>query len=101
MGRRWVWLFSVTGFLGCVTPVGAGNLSVPKDAAATCGKSCANLSMPLGAVVIMAGNVGCVCSAPKGAESAAVAGGMTAIMIEEADEQRRSSAAQGQPAYHH
>jgi len=73
----------------CMTPVGAGPLGhVPLDAPATCSDYCSKMGLTLGAVVIMAGNVGCVCTPVHGGSSLrdtapATAGGMVAILIQQ------------------
>jgi hypothetical protein len=74
----------------CNRPAQVGAISpVAQDSAATCAGYCQSIGLPLGAVVIMANHVGCVCSAPAPATQptttgmAASAGGMTAIMLQE------------------
>ena len=84
----------------CGATVGTSSgVSVPKDSPSTCATFCTDMGMTLGAVVIMANNVGCVCSPNKAAalddKSATVAGGMAAIEAQE-EQQRR----QQQPASH-
>ena len=82
----------------CMTPVGAGAFGqVPIDAPAKCSDYCSKMGLTLGAVVIMAGNVGCVCTPLHGGSSAreaapATAGGMVAILIQ----QQQARAAQQQ-----
>jgi hypothetical protein len=82
----------------CMTPVGAGAFGqVPIDAPAKCSDYCSKMGLTLGAVVIMAGNVGCVCTPLHGGSSArevapATAGGMVAILIQ----QQQAQAAQQQ-----
>jgi hypothetical protein len=84
----------------CMTPVGAGPLGhVPLDAPATCSDYCSKMGLGLGAVVVMAGNVGCVCTPMGHGGSAAretapaAAGGMVAILIQQQQQrqQQRSS----------
>jgi hypothetical protein len=70
------------------------NVSLPKDAAGTCASHCHEIGLALSSVVIMADNVGCVCSAasqsaPQSAPGAA-AGGMAALMM--AEQSRRAGA---------
>jgi hypothetical protein len=84
---------------GCAATVGTtSNVYVPPTAAGTCQAQCQGIGLDLGAVVVMANNVGCVCQ-PRGtstakASSAAVAGGMAAIM--QAEQQSQQQAAQQQ-----
>ena len=86
----------------CAATVGTGGaFYVPKDAATTCSAHCNEIGLGLSSVVIMANNVGCVCSAAPGAPAggAVSGGGMAALMM--AEQQRRSSAATSQPSPHH
>jgi hypothetical protein len=74
---------AIVGATGCVgnATVGVGVTHVPKDAATTCKAHCNEVGLSLNAVVIMADNVGCVCSAvPEPTASGAAAGGMAAIL---------------------
>lgn len=72
---------------GCSATVGVPSGFIPKDAKAECEGQCRLIGMSLGAVAIMAGNVGCVCQASTGpATPVAVMGGMAAI-----DGQRRAA----------
>jgi hypothetical protein len=82
---------------GCPATVGTnGAIYVPKDAAATCASHCNEIGLALNSVVIMASNVGCVCSAAPGAPGGGVSGGgMAALLM--AEQQRRSAAATYQP----
>ena len=67
---------------------------VPKDARPTCESHCNEIGLSLNSVVIMANNVGCVCSPAPGAPGAGGAvsgGGMAALLMEE--QQRESSRA--------
>jgi hypothetical protein len=78
---------------GCEAHVGLSNslTTLPKDAAATCGSYCGQMGLTLSSVVVMANNVGCVCS-PKNATvstGGAAAGGMAAILIQEEEERER------------
>ncbi|HTQ45216.1 MAG TPA: hypothetical protein VMI75_20795 [Polyangiaceae bacterium] len=93
--------FAVVALLvtSCMTPVGAGAFGqVPLDAPAKCSDYCSKMGLTLGAVVIMAGNVGCVCTPLHGGGSSAreaapaTAGGMVAILIQ----QQQARAAQQQ-----
>lgn len=89
LGRILGWaLLACFGTLGCVPPatVGTGHQTIPKDAKNTCFNQCAELSMELTAVALMAGNVGCVCQ-PNGSGQAtlgtAPAGMATIALLEE------------------
>ena len=69
---------------GCAATVGTDSgYYVPPTAAATCQAQCRSMTLELGAVVVMANNVGCVCqpkSSPTTSQSsAAVTGGMAAL----------------------
>jgi hypothetical protein len=81
----------------CAATVGTGGLiSVPKDASTTCTKICTDIGLSLGAVVVMASEVGCVCSAAKPTtsadEKAASAGaGMVTIAIQQEELRRRQN----------
>lgn len=76
----------VTALLGgCAAraPVGTNRtIYVPKDAAATCAAHCQGIGLTMTAVVIMADNVGCVCSAAGPSIAGATAGGMAALMVQ-------------------
>jgi hypothetical protein len=77
---------------GCATTVGTtGFFTVPEDAATTCEKHCRNIGLNLGAVAIMANNVGCICEkADATAEGgASTAAGMVTLMIQEEERQRQ------------
>jgi hypothetical protein len=91
--------------IGCTppAPVGAGANPVPKNAAATCAGYCQSLGLTLDSVVIMASNVGCVCSAhgppqaaPQSSSSAGAAGGMATILL-----QQQAAAASAQSQQQH
>jgi hypothetical protein len=72
----------------CMAGVGAGPMGVPFDAPQKCSDYCTKMGMGLGAVVVMANNVGCVCT-PNGRASSAemqggsAAGGMAAILLQQ------------------
>lgn len=90
----------------CATPVGAGPFGhVPFDASATCAGYCSKMGLTLGAVVVMAGNVGCVCTPVNGGGSSAqkvapaAAGGMVAILIQQ--QQAQAAQQQQQQQQHH
>ncbi len=79
---------------GCAkTVVGSVN-PVPKDAATTCSAHCNDMGLQLSSVVVMASNVGCVCSRAGAAPDASAAGGMAALMQQEEEARRQSSSAQ-------
>jgi hypothetical protein len=86
----------------CMTPVGAGAFGqVPLDAPAKCSDYCSKMGLTLGAVVIMAGNVGCVCTPLHGTSSVrdaapATAGGMVAILIQQKQAQAAAQQQQQQ-----
>jgi hypothetical protein len=80
----------------CQASVGS-NVSVPHDAAATCGGQCAEVGLALDSVVIMANNVGCVCR-PRGAPASSSnagatggAGGVVAVMLQQQQQQQQQS----------
>jgi hypothetical protein len=88
----YVALFALTG---CgVARVGAQATSIPQDAAQTCSNQCRQVGMKLSAMAIMAETVGCICE-PTGApdtprrEGAAVSGGMTTVLLAEAEASSR------------
>jgi hypothetical protein len=74
---------------GCVAGVGVGSslVSVPKDAAATCTRTCEGVGLSFSALVVM-GNVACVCS-PKGSapDVTKPAAGATAAFVAAAEEE--------------
>ena len=83
-------------FLSALVPLGAcaaavgttSGVSVPEDARAQCDGQCRSIGMSLGAVAIMANNVGCVCqvTGAGGAVSggASVSAGMAAVAVQQA-----------------
>jgi hypothetical protein len=82
---------------GCQAAVGTGGfVSVPPDGAAQCTAHCQTMGLDLSAVVVMANNVGCVCSpAPThtGApprSAAAASGGMAAMEMAQEERDRQS-----------
>jgi hypothetical protein len=94
-------LFAFVALLltSCMAGVGAGPWGVPFDAPQKCSEYCTKMGMGLGAVVVMANQVGCVCTPSGRASSAeltggATAGGMTAILIQQ--QQQAQAAAQQQ-----
>lgn len=72
---------------GCMASVGtSGAISVPPDARTKCETHCQKIGMGLGAVAIMANNVGCICDlGGKTAQgtSAAVSAGMATLVVQE------------------
>lgn len=100
--------FLVMGVVACAANVGTSGVTyVPKDSAATCSGYCNEIGLQMSSVVIMANNVGCVCSpalpppgaapgaapmpatpTPTAAASTAAAAGMAALVV--AEEARRA-----------
>jgi hypothetical protein len=85
-----IWLLA-----GCPATVGtSGEYYVPKDSRQRCESRCTEIGMELGAVAIMANEVGCVCrpsgSGKVGAE-AAVSGGMATIMLQRRSQQQAAT----------
>ncbi|MGH1343518.1 MAG: hypothetical protein ACRBN8_18300 [Nannocystales bacterium] len=82
----------LAGLTGCPAVVGTSGLTtVPPDAGKTCTTHCNTIGMDLGAVAIMANNVGCVCQ-PRTTQadaSAAVSAGMVTIMIQRQQEEQQ------------
>lgn len=71
--------FAAIAVTGCVAPVGASSVSIPKDARNVCAYQCGTLGMGLSAVAIMANNIGCVCQGgPFDAKPQASSGGASA-----------------------
>ena len=81
---------------GCMASVGtSGTISVPPDARATCETHCQKIGMGLGAVAIMANNVGCICDMggkTSQGTSSAVSAGMATVVVQE--QMRQQQAAQ-------
>ena len=50
-----------SGVAGCVAPLGASSVSIPRDARIGCAAQCGQTGMGLRAVAIMANNIACVC----------------------------------------
>jgi hypothetical protein len=68
----------------CAATVGTNSMTtLPADSAATCASKCREIGLPLDSVVIMASNVGCVCSATPRPGASAAAGGMAALLQEQ------------------
>jgi len=78
----------------------SGAISVPADARATCETHCQKIGMGLGAVAIMANNVGCICDVDgktaQGTSSAVSAGMATLVVQEEMRQQQAQQQAQQQ-----
>jgi hypothetical protein len=101
---------AIAGLLAasCATPVGAGPFGhVPFDAPATCSGECSKMGLTLGAVVVMAGTVGCVCT-PVGHNGSsaeelapATAGGMVAILVQQQQARAAQQQQQQQQQQHH
>ncbi len=82
----------LAGLSGCPAVVGtSGLITVPPDAGKTCTTHCNTIGMDLGAVAIMANNVGCVCQprSTQADDSAAVSAGMVTIMLQRQQEQQQ------------
>jgi hypothetical protein len=86
----------------CVAGVGSPMASVPFDAAGRCADYCGKMGMNLGAVVVMANNVGCVCT-PMGhgstaslasVEGGAAGAGLVTLLAQEQQRQAAAAAAQ-------
>ena len=93
-------VLGVTISAGCAATVGTGGVFyVPKDAAGTCAAHCNEIGLTLGSVVIMANNVGRVCSAAPAASASGEAGGGIAalIMQEQAQRSNLAQVQQSQP----
>ncbi len=72
---------------GAKVPVGTtGHATPPPDSAAQCVAMCQHIGLELDSVVVMANNVGCVCTkavlAPT-ARSGGAGGGMAAILLQQ------------------
>jgi hypothetical protein len=107
---RMLWGLALAMTAACSAPVGTTrSIEVPRDSTNTCTSHCRAIGLELNSVVIMANNVGCVCSpaapapvpggppAPAPTASAA-AGGMTAIVLQQqaAAQQQRQQQYQSQ-----
>ena len=68
-------LLAAMPLAACVATVGVRGVSIPPDAAQTCGRHCQTIGMQLSAVAIMADNVGCVCQAAAEPRASADAAG--------------------------
>ena len=68
-------LLAALSLAGCMATVGVNNVSIPPDAALTCGRHCQTIGMRLSAVAIMANNVGCVCQTAAEPRASAEAAG--------------------------
>ena len=76
----------------CAARPVSGLTSIPKDTPASCSSICENMGLKLGAVVVIANEVGCVCqkSADGPAGAAAVAAGLF-IAVRRADDRREQA----------
>lgn len=83
-------LFPFFALSACTAAVGTASIvSVPKDARGQCDAMCKQLGMPLQSVVVMASNVGCVCSVNAEQSAGAAAGGMATIVLQEQQAQQQ------------
>ena len=88
---------------GCMTPVTRAATGVSKSLADDCVKHCGVLEMRLAAVVVVAGQGGCVCEprAATGTEApragAAAAAGAGAYIVAQQTEAENQAQLQGQP----
>ncbi len=83
---------SLLSLCGCMAAVGtSGAISIPKDAQRQCRSHCESIGMGLGAVAIMANNVGCVCqgNASESLDAASITAGMATIAMQEAEQQQQ------------
>ena len=79
---------------GCAATIGTGGTTyVPKNAASTCAAHCGEIGLALNSVVIMANNVGCVCSAAATASGGAASGGGMAALLMAAESRNSSTSA--------
>jgi hypothetical protein len=100
-----VWL-GAAAVAGCVAPIGASNLQIPRDARNVCVSQCGTIGMGLTAVAIMANNIGCVCQGASGAPpvaheatpgaASATAGMATIAMLREEEEEEQAQRQQQQ-----
>ena len=75
---------------GCAARPVSGMTTIPRDTPASCSSICENLGLKLGAVVVIANEVGCVCQKPAAdasAGAAAVAAGIY-VALWRADDRR-------------
>jgi hypothetical protein len=84
----------------CVAGVGSPMASIPFDAAGRCAEYCSKMGFGLGAVVVMANNVGCVCT-PMGhtaslasLEGGSAAAGLVTLLAQQQQQQAAAAAAQ-------
>jgi hypothetical protein len=91
-------LLATLSVTACMATVGADMMSIPPDSAQRCDGHCRSIGLSLGAVAIMANNVGCVCqvAAPPrasglsaGETSTPVAGMATVLMQHVAAQQQQ------------
>jgi len=90
--------------IGCTATVGtSAGWSVPVDARQTCETYCHDVGMELGAVAIMANNVGCICeSGGKAGQTtaSAVSAGMAALVLQMQTRQQQQQQHQQSTTYH-
>lgn len=86
---------------GCSAHVGS-TAAIPDNANGTCEEQCAEVGMHLGAMVVMANNVGCVCEPGDSGKTsrAAALGGMATIAILEEQQRQAAQAAAAGAAVH-
>jgi hypothetical protein len=84
----------------CVAGVGSPMASIPFDAAGRCADYCSKMGFGLGAVVVMANNVGCVCTPMNhtaslaSLEGGSAAAGLVTVLAQEQQQQAAAAAAQ-------
>jgi hypothetical protein len=86
----------------CVAGVGSPMASIPFDAAGRCAEYCSKMGFGLGAVVVMANNVGCVCTPVShggtaslaAVEGGAAGAGVVTLLAQEQQRQAAAAAAQ-------
>jgi len=77
----------------CAARPVSGLTTIPKDTPASCSSICENMGLKLGAVVVIANEVGCVCqkSAAEGAAGAAAVAAGLFIAVQRADDKREQA----------
>ncbi len=78
---------------GCVAAVGTqGMVTVPRDSPHTCTRFCTDMGLTLSAVVVMASNVGCVCTPPiavSTTQGAAATAGMATLTMQDEESRKQ------------
>lgn len=101
MGWRWKRIPLGLGLLAlsaCSANVGAGKLSIPADSQQTCENQCHAVGEALDSMVLIAGQVGCVCRPPGAAPGegpakvSASAGGAAALVLAQQQQQQLQAA---------